>query len=123
MGEKVEILWERIQGDRRHIIRHDSVQISTPEKLLSTQWGMPLIDPLEMCQILEKRGIDTKNAIKSLFAGQPEDTMTKMWGKWAKQQEKRNKTEKKRLNREQLNRILEIRRPSCCWPRRNRGRP
>merc|ERR1711879_406132 len=102
--EKVEVLWERIQGDRRHIIRHDSVQISTPEKLLSTQWGMPLIHPLEMCQILEKRGIDTKNAIKSLFAGQPEDTMTKMWGK---RQEKKEKKEQKKLNREQLNKILE----------------
>merc|ERR1712173_58032 len=74
----------------------------------STQWGMPLIEPLEMCEILENKGIDTKNAIKSLFAGEPEDTMTKMWGRWAKQQEKKKKkkTEKKGLNREQLNKIL-----------------
>merc|ERR1711879_483235 len=95
------------KSDRRHIIRDDSVQISKPEKLLSTQWGMPLIEPIEMCQILEKRGVDTKNAIKSLFAGKPEDTLTKMWGKWAKQQEKKEKKEQKKLNREQLNKILE----------------
>merc|ERR1712241_1311659 len=108
-GEKkqVEVLWKRIKSDRRHIIRENSVQISKPEKLLSTQWGMPLIEPLEMCQILEKRGIDTKNAIKSLFAGEPEDTMTQMWGRWARQQEKKKNEKKKGLNREQLNKILE----------------
>merc|ERR1719245_1707321 len=105
--EQVEVLWERIKSDKRHIIREDSVQISKPKKLLSTQWGMPLIEPIEMCQILENKGIDTKNAIKSLFAGEPEDTMTQMWGKWAKRQEKKKKDQKSKLNREQLNKILE----------------
>merc|ERR1712173_133793 len=104
--EQVEVLWERIKGDRRHIIRDDSVQISKPEKLLSTQWGMPLIDPKEMCQILEKKGIDMKKACKSLFAGVPEDTITEMWGLWAKREDKKKKEENK-LNREQLNKILE----------------
>merc|ERR1712173_163799 len=108
-GEKkqVEVLWKRIKSDRRHIIREDSVQISKPEKLLSTQWGMPLIEPKEMCQILENKGIDTKSAIKSLFAGEPEDTMTKMWARWAKRQETKKKTQKSGLNREKLNKILE----------------
>merc|ERR1712173_371782 len=103
--EQVEVLWERIKGDRRHIIREDSVQISKPEKLLSTQWGMPLIDPIEMCQILQKKGIDMKLASKSLFTGIPEDTITEMWGQWAMREEK--KKQEKQLNREQLNKILE----------------
>merc|ERR1712241_1174004 len=45
--------------------------------------------------------------MKSLFAGQPEDTMTEMWAKWAKRQEKKKKTQKSKLNRKELNKILE----------------
>merc|ERR1719443_2614205 len=92
-GEESQVteLWERIKDDRRHVVRMNSVDITYPDELLSTQWGMPLIDPVDMCDILDKQGVVTKNAAKSLNLGEPEDTMTKMWGKWSKKWEKESK--------------------------------
>merc|ERR1719204_415701 len=112
-GEKkaVEFLWERIQADGRHTIRDTSIDETYPEKLLSSEWGMPLVDPAKMCEYLENVGVNTDSAKEAIAEGKPDtEKLSKLWAKWSKKWAKKQAKEaqaQKKMTKAELDEKLQ----------------